>query len=188
DPLRLWTDGRPLDNGDERVRAVRQPCHVCGEGAGSCCIVSHSENRGQGMASVLFHAVGTALGALMLVAPQQAVAARPLENESFRIGSQGALCEAHGVMLGASRATLFDRKWALICADVDRPIGAAYSWSGAGEAASYLGRGRDEILDCAEAGASPIGPAIALRRCRDKATGLEWNSYTAASGERIHIV
>src|SRR5690606_29497796 len=106
----------------------------------------------------------------------------------FRIGSQGALCEAHGVMLGASRATLFDRKWALICADVDRPIGAAYSWSGAGEAASYLGRGRDENLDCAEAGASPIGPAIALRRCRDKATGLEWNRYTAASGERIHIV
>jgi hypothetical protein len=71
----------------------------------------------------------TAVAVLAASAPAHA-ATPPRESESFQIGTQGALCEAQGVMLGEARATLFDRKWALICADVDRPIGAAYSWRG----------------------------------------------------------
>src|SRR5687768_6581661 len=64
-----------------------------------------------------------AAATLMLAAPLQLSAATPpLESESFQIGTEGALCEAQGLMLGQARVTLFDRKWALICADVDRPI------------------------------------------------------------------
>jgi hypothetical protein len=37
------------------------------------------------------------------------------------------VCEAQGVRLGDARGSLFDRKWALICRDVNRPVGSAYS-------------------------------------------------------------
>src|SRR5690606_7404405 len=93
--------------------------------------IGEAPELGEGMASILFRVVGAALGAAILAAPAQlpaqSAAAGPLQGESFRIGSQGALCEAQGVMLGEARASLYDRKWALICADVDRPLGAAYS-------------------------------------------------------------
>ena len=135
----------------------------------------------------MFRAVCFVLSAVAVATP--ASAAAPLESESFQIGSQGALCEAQGVMLGDARATLFDRKWALICADVDRPIGAAYSWKDAADPAALLGRGRETPLDCAEAFDVPdAGAGVTLRRCRDSETGLEWNSYAAASGEWVHIV
>ena len=58
-----------------------------------------------------------AAATLLLAAPVQAQAPRPLESETFQIGTQGALCEAQGTMLGAARASPFDRKWALICAE-----------------------------------------------------------------------
>src|SRR5690606_16380882 len=32
------------------------------------------------------------------------------------------------------------------------------------------------------------GPGVVLRRCRDRASGLEWNSYAATSNDRTHIV
>src|SRR5690606_2462136 len=85
--------------------------------------------------------------------------------------------------------SLYDRKWALICADVDRPIGAAYSWSNTRDAAAYVGRGREQTLDCSDAGTPEgAGPGVVLRRCRDRASGLEWNSYAATSNDRTHIV
>src|SRR5690606_1143141 len=41
----------------------------------------------------------------------------------------------------------------------------------------------------AEVGAPPAGaPGAALRRCRERTTGLEWNSYSIRSGEWVHIV
>ncbi len=64
----------------------------------------------------------------VLASPVTAFAAgpAPLEGQSFAIGNQGAVCEAQGVRLGAARTTVFDRKWALICRDVNRPVGTAY--------------------------------------------------------------
>jgi CHAT domain-containing protein len=128
--------------------------------------------------------------ATLWLAPLQAHAATPpLESESFQIGTEGALCEAQGVMLGSARATLFDRKWALICADVDRPIGAAYSWKGGGEAARLLGRGRDVALECdAPAAAPEAGSGAVVTRCRELASGLAWHSYAVSRGGWTHIV
>ena len=131
-----------------------------------------------------------AAAALVLAAPLhgQSVVS-PLESESFQIGTEGALCEAQGVMLGQARATPFDRKWALICADVDRPIGSAYSWKGGGDAAGLLGRGRDIALDCDEA-AGPAGDAsgMIVRRCRERDGGLAWNSYAVSHNGWTHVV
>ncbi|MFI5077328.1 MAG: CHAT domain-containing protein, partial [Vicinamibacteria bacterium] len=129
-------------------------------------------------------------GAILLAASTPLAAATPpLESESFRIGSEGALCEAQGVMLGEARATLFDRKWALLCADVDRPIGAAFSWKGVSDIEARLGRGRETTLECdAPADAADIAPFATLRRCRDPQSGLAWNSYAAATDGRLHIV
>lgn len=131
----------------------------------------------------------SAAAALLLATPLQAQSGlAPLEAESFQIGTQGALCEAQGVMLGEARATLFDRKWALICADVDRPIGAAYSWRGA-DAAARLGRGRDIALDCDGPAAAPAdGAGITVRSCRERDSGLAWNSYAVSRGGWTHVV
>lgn len=128
----------------------------------------------------------TAIAAALLAAPLPLSAATPpLESESFQIGTEGALCEAQGMMLGPARATLFDRKWALICADVDRPIGAAYSWRGAGDAAAVLGRGRDVALDC-DASAAESGTLVT--RCRERDSGLTWHSYAVSRGGWTHVV
>jgi len=134
--------------------------------------------------------IGAALAAAFsLVAAGPASAAVPLEDESFQIGTEGALCEAQGVMLGQARTSLFDRKWALICSDVDTPIGAAYSWKGSADAAASVGRGRDVALECGEAsGAAEVAPGVVLRRCRERGSALEWNSYAVASGGWVHIV
>ena len=101
------------------------------------------------MPDFALRALGRALAAAMLLAATGPLSAAtpPREAESFRIGSEGALCEAEGVMLGDARATLFDRRWALLCADVDRPIGTAFSWKGASDPAARFGRGREAALE-----------------------------------------
>lgn len=130
-----------------------------------------------------------AAAALLLTAPLKLGAATPpLESESFQIGTEGALCEAQGQMLGPARTTLFDRKWALICADVDRPIGAAYSWKGASDVAAVLGRGRDVALDCDAPAAAPDAPGTVVARCRERGSGLAWHSYAVSHNGWTHVV
>lgn len=124
--------------------------------------------------------------------PAAAQQASPLVADSFRIGSQGALCEAEGVAMGDARASVFDRKWALVCADVDRPVGSASSWRSNAAADGFIGRGRDVQLDCGDAGSvAGAGVDVAgatLRQCRDKASGLAWNVYSATTEGRVHVV
>jgi CHAT domain-containing protein len=140
------------------------------------------------MASFGWRTVGLAVAGLAFAPPAQAQQqASPLEAESFRIGSEGALCEAQGVRLGAARASVFDRKWALLCRDVDRPIGAAYSRRGA-HAQPRVGAPNDAQMDCGEAAASDAVPGATVRHCRDRASGLEWLSYSAGSGNWQHVV
>ena len=92
-------------------------------------------------------------------------------------------------MLGEARATLFDRKWALICADVDRPIGTAFSWKGASDSGARLGRGRDARARVRRAGsAAELAPGAVVRRCREQGSGLEWNSYAVARDGWLHVV
>jgi CHAT domain-containing protein len=132
--------------------------------------------------------LAAAVGVALLAAPAPlAAATQPRASESFRIGGEGALCEAQGVMLGDARATLFDRKWALLCADVDQPVGTAFSWKGS-QLAERIGRGRERALECAGPAASEIAPSVELRRCRDPQTGLEWNSYAAGADGWVHVV
>jgi CHAT domain-containing protein len=127
--------------------------------------------------------------AATLALPAPALAATPLESESFPVGTEGALCEAQGVMLGSARTSVFDRKWALICSDVDRPVGAAFSWRAGGDASAWVGRGRDALIECGEAtSASDIAAGAVVRRCREQGSNLEWNSYAVKSGDRVLVV
>ena len=113
----------------------------------------------------------------------------PLAGERFAIGSSGAVCEAQGVRLGAARSSVYDRKWALICRDVTRPVGAAYSWRGAGDALERVARDRGIVLQCGAAQAAGGAPAgTTVRTCREGASGLEWLSYQLSSGERTTVV
>ncbi|MEO6042090.1 MAG: CHAT domain-containing protein [Croceibacterium sp.] len=131
---------------------------------------------------------GLFLAAALGSAPAHAQRLRPLEAESFRIGNEGALCEAQGVRLGAERTSAFDRKWALICRDVDRPIGAAYSWRGGGRAQARRGAARDSQLECGDPAPSDAVPGATMRKCRNRASGLDWVSYAAPSGAWLHVV
>lgn len=121
--------------------------------------------------------------------PAQARPDGPLEAEAFPVGTQGTICEAQGVTLGAARNSVFDRKWALICRDVSQPIGAAYSWHGLKDVQSRVGTSRGTPLDCDQPSAASNGAAgVTVRRCRDPKTGLQWTRYTAASGDWVHVV
>ena len=132
--------------------------------------------------------IGLGLAALVFTTPAVAQHRPPLEAESFRIGSEGALCEAQGVRLGPARATVFDRKWALLCRDVDRPIGTAYSWHGAAQAQARARPAQDAQLECGDVGASDVTHGASVRHCRDRASGLEWVTYTARSGKWLQVV
>ena len=99
--------------------------------------------------------------------PALASGPSPLAGESFAIGNSGALCEAQGVRLGEARTSLFDRKWALICRDVNRPVGSAYSWrSGDGALARVAGE-RQAPLSCdAALPAAGLPTGTTVSRCR----------------------
>ncbi|MGZ3245630.1 MAG: CHAT domain-containing protein [Croceibacterium sp.] len=128
-------------------------------------------------------------GALALAAPVHAQPTGPLASQSFQIGTGGAQCEAQGVRLGSARHTVFDRKWALICSDVERPIGAAYSWKAAPDVERQVSLSRDTALECGPLGGTPdAAPGITMRRCRDPKSGLEWLSYQASSAGRTSVV
>lgn len=134
----------------------------------------------------IFLAMG-ALGALTPSPGQaQSPASQPSQAEEFRIGTSGALCEAQGVMLSDARGTIFDRKWAILCSDIDRPVGSAYSLRTNGDHSAQIRLSRDEALDCAADAISTSGTA--RRICRGRETGLDWISYSARRGNTVHIV
>jgi len=131
------------------------------------------------------------IAAAVLAAPVAVFAAgpAPLEGQSFAIGNQGAVCEAQGVRLGTARTTVFDRKWALICRDVNRAVGTAYSWRDGAGAFERVAQDRATPLNCAAGEtAAGLGISATLRRCRDAAGGLEWLSYTTVDGGRTIVV
>ena len=129
--------------------------------------------------------VATVLGT---AAPALADTPSPLAAESFAIGNAGAVCEAQGVRLGAARSSLFDRKWALICRDVNRPVGAAYSWRTPAGALERVAADRPNPLTC-DAAAPAVGlpGGTTVSRCRE-ASGLEWLVYMAPGKGRATVV
>lgn len=121
-------------------------------------------------------------------APAFAGAPSPLSGESFAIGNSGAVCEAQGVRLGAARTTLFDRKWALICRDVNRPIGSAYSWRSGDGALARVAGDRAAPLSCdAAVPAQGLPSGTTVSRCRE-AGGLEWMVYMTPAKGRTTVV
>jgi CHAT domain-containing protein len=126
-------------------------------------------------------------------APALADAPSPLAAESFAIGNAGAVCEAQGVRLGEARDSLFDRKWALICRDVNRPVGAAYSLRAPVGAIDRVVGDRAVPLDCdAAAPAAGLPAGTMVSRCREagagRASGLEWLVYSAPAKGRTTVV
>lgn len=111
-------------------------------------------------------------------APVWAAAAKPSLADSFRIGTRGPVCEAQAVMAGSARASVFDRRWALLCREVARPIGTAWFRHGSAATAD-VGAGLDEPLDCAAPTSAPVaGLAKAqVQACRGRSSGLAYNAY-----------
>jgi len=140
---------------------------------------------------VHFQLLRAALGVAAALGAQAAWAdaPNPLEGERFAIGNAGAVCEAQGVRLGAARSSIYDRKWAIICRDVTRPVGAAYSWRGADDALDRVSRDRGVALECGTAQAAAGAPAgTTVRACREGGTGLDWLSYQVSGSGRTTIV
>ena len=73
----------------------------------------------------------------------QVTPGRPSGADSFAIGSGGTVCQAQGVSLRGERGSIYDRRWALLCRDVARPIGVALALERGDNGVSRLERHRD---------------------------------------------
>ncbi|MCT2557462.1 CHAT domain-containing protein [Tsuneonella sp. YG55] len=137
-----------------------------------------------------FTIMRTAIAAIAALSAQTALAdTPPLAAERFALGSAGALCEAQGVRMGDARHSIYDRKWALICRDVTRPVGAAYSWRGAPDAYDRVAGDRSAELDCGAPQAAPgAPPGTTVRDCREAGSGLAWKSYRLPRAGRTTVV
>lgn len=112
----------------------------------------------------------------------------PSLADSFRIGNRGQVCEAQAVPAGAARKSVYDRRWALLCREVARPVGAAWFRHGAGR--PLPGAGLDEALDCTAAGAASVGSlrGVGVVNCRGRTSGLEYRSYTLPTARGAFVV
>ena len=131
-----------------------------------------------------------AAAALLLAAPRRPAPPRRRSRARASRSAPKARCARRKASCsGPARATLFDRKWALICADVDRPIGAAFSWKGAsdvGAAARPRPRRRARVR---RPGRGPTQrPARSSAAAARQGSGLAWHSYAAPSGGWVHVV
>jgi CHAT domain-containing protein/tetratricopeptide (TPR) repeat protein len=114
----------------------------------------------------------------------------PRAAESFTIGSGGTFCEAQGVALGAARKSIFDRKWAILCPEVARPVGSAFALRGASEAAARVAGGRDEALACEveeTVRLNDVG-AVVAGTCRGTTSGAPWRTYRVRAGNTVYVV
>lgn len=125
----------------------------------------------------------------MSAQPAMAREGAPSRAESFAIGTEGSVCDAQGVTLGAARQTIFDRKWVILCRDVARPVGSAYAVRGDGEAMAHLAAARSEPLSCdaAEGVVLAEGWQAHASDCRT-AGGLSWKSYSYVRGGTLYRV
>lgn len=114
----------------------------------------------------------------------------PSRGEGFAIGTSGSVCDAQGVALGAARQSVFERKWAIFCRDVARPVGAAYILRGDGQTAARLPAARGEALSCGSAGTVQLGEGLSVTAsdCSQAATGLAWKSFRYARGQVVYVV
>lgn len=135
---------------------------------------------------------GVAAGMAPVAAAAQEEA--PSTAESFRIGTSGSVCDAQGVALGASRESVFERRWAILCRDVAQPVGEAFALRAGDNAAARLDAARRQRLACSPDTAVPLegeraGAALSVRasECRDEA-GLPWRSYHYRKGASFYAV
>lgn len=96
----------------------------------------------------------------------------PLVEESFSVGTSGPACEAQGQAMGNQRTSVYDRKWAVLCADVAKPVGIAYALQDAAGADARIAAAREEPLNCAHDFDGRHGLA-----CTGTRSGLQWRVY-----------
>lgn len=142
---------------------------------------------GRGIAALLI-AMACALGVQPAVA--QPVESRPSGADSFAIGTGGTVCQAQGISLRGERGSVYDRRWALLCRDVARPVGTALALKRGDNGFNRLERLREEPLSCqpATAVALSAGYQAEVRECRGQRTGIAYRSYRLDAGRRSYFV
>ena len=132
----------------------------------------------------------SAIAVLAASAPAQAREVSPSAAEMFAIGTSGTVCEAQGVAMGAARRSIFERKWAILCSDVARPVGSAFALRGTGDVLARAAALRGEALECGAASDVTIEGMGTVRTasCRSGTTGLEWKLYSRQSGATLYAV
>lgn len=126
-----------------------------------------------------------------LVMPAQAVLAReaPSAAERFSIGTSGSVCEAQGVNMGEARASIYERKWMILCRDIARPVGTAFALRGS-DPLQRAASAREEALDCTISGRVAIEGAgnVTATNCRGRSTGLTWTVYSQTAAGTTYVV
>ncbi|MCT2401498.1 CHAT domain-containing protein [Novosphingobium mangrovi (ex Huang et al. 2023)] len=107
---------------------------------------------------------------------------QPSVAESFPVGTSGSACLAQSVTMGAARASVFDRKWVVLCSDAAKPVGTAYVLKNDTDAAARIASAREETLEC-----SPTD-AFGRASCRGAASGLEWRIYRRSTDRGLIVV
>ena len=112
-----------------------------------------------------------------------APALHPLAEESFSVGTAGPACEAQGQAMGGLRTSVYDRKWAVLCADVARPIGTAYLLQDVAGVDARIAPQRQEVLDCDQNPDDRRGVT-----CTGTQSGLKWRVYRQQTARGLILV
>lgn len=141
------------------------------------------------MASFNFAPLPVVLAAVALSGQPALAREAPSAAERFPIGTSGSVCEAQGVAMGDARASIYERKWMILCRDIARPVGSAFALRG-GDYLTRAAAGREEALECAAAGNVAIEGAgnVAVTDCRGQTSGLPWRLYSHSSGGTTYVV
>lgn len=125
------------------------------------------------------------LGSSGVVASAAPTVIRPLYEENFSVGTSGSTCDAQGRAMGAQRASVYDRKWLLLCAGVAKPVGTAYLFEDGKDAARRMQSARDEALDC-QAGSDAF--ATGGMTCTGTSSHLQWRIYMRRTDKGVVAV
>ncbi|WP_128893065.1 CHAT domain-containing protein [Erythrobacter sp. HKB08] len=131
---------------------------------------------------------GAAITALLLAGtalPQTALGQGQdvLVRDSFPIGdTNGVLCQVQDRSVdNPSKQTMFDRRWAVVCRDSNRPVAEVFAYrTPVSDPVTLAASASEDVAECPAATSASRAGLSGLRRaeCRHTASGLTYSVFT----------
>lgn len=129
----------------------------------------------------------------MFAAPllAQSSAVRPLNADSFRLGSGGgAICQVQSRSRDMVLGSMFDRAWSIVCRDAARPVGRIYALRGDDAAlATRLSSRRDSEARCGAATARALDDlgTVSHLPCRLNGAEVGYSVLSLRKGNLLYV-